>query len=42
MVVDGLPVVILTGYKNPVGKFIGHFDGETVYDLAMFETEEKK
>ena len=42
MEIDTMPVVIMFGYRKPLGKFIGHYDGEKIHDLCEFETHQKK
>ena len=42
MEIDEIPVIIMFGYKNPIGKFVGHYDGAVVHDLLGFESHEKK
>ena len=37
MQVDVTPAIIIFGYKKPLGKFIGHYDGEYIRDLLEFE-----
>ena len=36
MQVEDTAAVIVFGYKKPLGKFIGHYDGEFIHDLLQF------
>jgi hypothetical protein len=38
MEVEETVAVIMFGYRKPLGKYIGHYDGEHLHDLVELET----